>query len=153
MFAFLSSQSLRVFSLDTEVDIQIRVDAVENSPRFPKVSILTSTHVVDYANIFKKVSHTAFTLASISQGEGIFPPQIASLLATQSPCNLIKPDACARRIVRRAYELLSDDNLTAVVVHIVPSEIEISDEIKSRKRPPTDEEPISRNAKKSRRTL
>ncbi|KAF4670349.1 hypothetical protein FOZ61_000539 [Perkinsus olseni] len=88
--------------------------------------------------------------------DGVFDVQsdnlVASLLAPPSPLTLIRPDACALRVVRRAYELLSDDNLTAVVIHIVPQEMD-TEEVNTRKRPPTDRESIASKAKRSRRTL
>ncbi|KAF4657212.1 hypothetical protein FOL47_008543 [Perkinsus chesapeaki] len=54
----------------------------------------------------------------ILASDGVFDvqtdEQVAGLFAPVVVSSVIRPDVCARKVVRRAYEKLSDDNLTAV---------------------------------------
>ncbi|EER17148.1 protein phosphatase 2C ABI1, putative [Perkinsus marinus ATCC 50983] len=79
--------------------------------------------------------------------------EVISLISPLSSKPSLRPEVGARRILRRSYERLSDDNLTAVVIYMMPPGVKETLDLSAKKRPSkaSDESLSSESIKRQRK--
>ncbi|KAF4652999.1 hypothetical protein FOZ61_009273 [Perkinsus olseni] len=77
--------------------------------------------------------------------------EVISLISPLAGKPSLRPEVGARRIVRRSYERLSDDNLTAVVIYVMPPGVKETLDLSAKKRTSKSDESVSSEGVKRQR--